>query len=262
MKCIVFVLYLEINNILPIKRLLSYGVSGLFNPCSNVCTQPNAGLSFSVGSLRRKGLRAAADGAAVKNLRAAGAIPLLVSNTPEFCTSWESNNYITGRTLNPHDSRRTAGGSSGGEGALVGAGASLFGVGSDVAGSIRVPAMFNGVFGHKPTAGVISLDGHFPNSPEKGFNQYLTVGPICRYAKDLPTLMHVMAGAENAPKLRLDEPCATKDIRIFYMEDAGFSLVDVPAQAEIKVYMRQAVHHFKRNGLITKQVSCLANDDM
>lgn len=188
-------------------------------------------------------------------MRAAGAIPLLVSNTPEFCTSWESNNYITGRTLNPHDSRRTAGGSSGGEGALIGAGASLFGVASDVAGSIRIPAMFNGVFGHKPTGGVISLEGHFPMSPDARFGECLTIGPICRYARDLPTLVHVMAGAEGAAKLRLDEECLTKDIRVFYMEDAGFSMVDVPVQPEIKVYMQRAVEHFRRNGMSAKPVS-------
>lgn len=73
------------------------------------------GMSNSVGSFVRKGMVSLKDGECVSNLRSAGAIPLLVSNTPEFCTSWETNNYITGRTLNPHDSRRTAGGSSGGE---------------------------------------------------------------------------------------------------------------------------------------------------
>lgn len=68
-----------------------------------------------MGSLSRKGIVAAADGECVSNVRAAGGIPLLVSNTPEFCTSWETSNYITGRTLNPYDACRTSGGSSGGE---------------------------------------------------------------------------------------------------------------------------------------------------
>lgn len=204
--------------------------------------------------MQRRGIRATADGAAVANLRAAGAIPLLVSNTPEFCTSWESNNLLRGRTLNPHDARCTAGGSSGGEGALIGAGASLFGVASDVAGSIRIPAMFNGVFGHKPTGGVISLEGHFPMSTDPKLGEYLTVGPICRYAKDLATVVSVMAGPEGTARLRLNEECMTKDIRVFYMEDAGWSLVDVPVQPEIKLYMQRAVEHFKRNGLKTKRV--------
>lgn len=66
---------------------------------------------------------------------------------------FNSYNHISGRSLNPYDSSKTPGGSSGGEGALLGAGASVIGIGSDIAGSIRVPALFNGIFGHKPTAG-------------------------------------------------------------------------------------------------------------
>lgn len=99
------------------------------------------------------------------------------------------------------------------QGALIGCGASLFGIGSDIAGSIRVPAMFNGIFGHKPTGGLLSVEGHFPYSKDESFRNYLVVGPMCRYAKDLPTLMHIMAGP-NADKLRLNEPLYTKDIKV------------------------------------------------
>lgn len=73
---------------------------------------------------------------------------------------FNSYNHISGRSLNPYDSSKTPGGSSGGEGALLGAGASVFGIGSDIAGSIRVPAMFNGIFGHKPTAGKCLMDNN------------------------------------------------------------------------------------------------------
>lgn len=99
------------------------------------------------------------------------------------------------------------------QGALIGAGASIFGIGSDIAGSIRVPAMFNGIFGHKPTGTVVSVTGHFPSSADECFNKYLVIGPMCRYAKDLPTLVHIMAG-KNAYKLRLDEQLYTKDIKV------------------------------------------------
>lgn len=74
-----------------------------------------AGMSYSVGSLQRKGMKASEDGETVALLKAAGGIPLLVSNTPEYCTSWESSNLIIGRSLNPYDTRRSSGGSSGGE---------------------------------------------------------------------------------------------------------------------------------------------------
>ncbi|KAJ6638111.1 Fatty-acid amide hydrolase 2 [Pseudolycoriella hygida] len=205
-------------------------------------------MSYSVGSLTREGVKSTKDGDTIGHLRAAGGIPLLVSNTPEFCTSWETSNLITGRTLNPYNSRITPGGSSGGEGALIGAGASLFGIGSDIAGSIRVPAMFNGIFGHKPTGGVVSVNGHFPYSTDDAFQKYLVIGPMCRYAKDLPTLVHIMSGS-NASKLRLDEQLYTKDIKIFYMEDAGFSFIDVPVENSIKIAMWKALNHFKSNSL-------------
>lgn len=76
-----------------------------------------------------------------------------------------------------------------------------------------MPAMFNGIFGHKPTGGLLSVEGHFPYSKDGCFKNYLVVGPMCRYAKDLPTLMHIMAGP-NAEKLRLNEPLYTKDIKV------------------------------------------------
>lgn len=82
-----------------------------------------------------------------------------------------------------------------------------------MAGSIRIPAMFNGIFGHKPTGGLISITGHFPHSTDKKFSEFLVLGPMCRYAKDLPILLHIMAG-NNAIKLKLHEQVFTKDINV------------------------------------------------
>lgn len=239
-----------ISNMQTIWLIKTYPLLGVPFTVKESCSLKGA--LFTGGSLPRQGIRASRDGEAVALLKAAGCIPLLVSNTPEYCLSWESYNHITGRTLNPYDSRRTAGGSSGGEGALIAAGASLFGVGSDVAGSIRVPALFNGIFGHKPTADVISIDGHFPSSSDDKFRNFLTVGPMCRYSKDLPTLVHIMAGS-RAHKLRLDETVYTKDIKINYMEDFGFNVALVPVDEEIKISMYRAVQYFKDHGLQTER---------
>lgn len=186
-------------------------------------------MTFSVGHIPRKGMTALGDGETVAKIRSAGGIPLLVSNTPEFCSSWECSNLITGRSVNPYDRRRTCGGSSGGEvcsnarmkmyttfklilfliwlfriiqGALIGCGASLFGVGTDMAGSIRVPAQFNGIFGHKPTPRVVSMTGHYPYIEGEQFLDLAVMGPLCRYASDLPLLLEIMGGT-NAPQLRL-----------------------------------------------------------
>uniref|UniRef100_U5ELF6 Putative amidase n=1 Tax=Corethrella appendiculata TaxID=1370023 RepID=U5ELF6_9DIPT len=240
-----------VNSMPTIALLKTYPLLGVPFTVKESCSLK--GSLYTGGSLPRVGMRAAKDGDAVANLRGAGCIPLLVSNTPEFCMSWESYNHVTGRTLNPYDNRRTAGGSSGGEGALISSAGSIFGVGSDLAGSIRVPALFNGIFGHKPTGGVIPLNGHFPNCPDENFQQYLTIGPMCRYAKDLSTLMHVMSGS-NASKLKLDEIVYTKDIKIFYAEDIGFSLSSVPVDDEIKISILQAVKYFRKHGLPVDRV--------
>lgn len=211
------------------------------------------GMSHVGGSLPRIGTRATKDAAVVVRLKAAGAIPLLVSSTPEYCLSWECSSLVSGRTLNPYDASRTSGGSSGGEGALNGAAATPFGIGSDIAGSIRVPGMFNGIFGHKTTSGIVSLDGHFPSSTDENFNKFLTIGPMCRFAKDLPTLTSLMVDEKFHKLLRLDQPLHTKDIKIYYLTSAGFSACLWNVEHSIQMKMLEAVSHFKSNGLHCEQ---------
>jgi fatty acid amide hydrolase 2 len=138
----------------------------------------------------------------------------------------ESDNRVYGRTNNPYDPGRTAGGSSGGEGAVIAAGGSPFGLGADIGGSIRMPAFFNGVFGHKPTAGLIPNTGQFPTSRNLPF-RLLTTGPLCRRAEDLWPLIRIMAGPDG-----LDPSCVEhrlgelhevrpEKLRVFVVEDNG-----------------------------------------
>lgn len=167
-----------------------------------------------MGSVVRKSMKAPQDGDVVELVRAAGAIPLLVSATPEFCMSFETNTVLNGRCVNPFSLNRTAAGSSGGEGALNGCGATPFGVGSDISGSIRLPAMFCGVYGHKPTGGLTSVRGHYPYTlTDENFPNMLQIGPITRFARDLPLLLEIMAG-ENKHKLKLNEQVPLKDIKV------------------------------------------------
>lgn len=154
------------------------------------------GAPLTSGSIYRKDAVAVEDATAVGRVRAAGAIPLGVTNISEMCMWMESDNVIYGRTGNPYDPSRTCGGSSGGEGALIGAGASPFGVGADIGGSIRMPAFFCGVFGHKPTGGLVPMTGHTPE-PAAGAGRISTVGPLCRRAEDLMPLLRIMAGPDG-----------------------------------------------------------------
>jgi len=150
-------------------------------PCTVKESFALRGMPNSSGLVARRHVRASRDATAVGRLRAAGAIPMGVTNVSELCMWMETSNKVYGRTRNPYDPSRIVGGSSGGEGALIGAGASPFGRAADVGGSIRMPAFFNGVFGHKPTGGLIPNTGQFPCGANEA-GRYLTTGPIARRA--------------------------------------------------------------------------------
>jgi fatty acid amide hydrolase 2 len=161
-------------------------------PCSIKECFALTGMPQTSGLVARRSLRATEDAPAVARLRAAGAIPIGVTNTSELCMWMESNNRLYGRTRNPYDLGRIVGGSSGGEGAIVAASAAPFGLGSDIGGSIRMPAFFCGVFGHKPSPGLVPNTGQFPAVTEGG-NGLLATGPIARRAEDLWPLLQVLA---------------------------------------------------------------------
>ncbi|MBM4359989.1 MAG: amidase [Deltaproteobacteria bacterium] len=168
-------------------------------PCTIKEAFALTGMPNTSGLLARKGFLATCDAPAVAKLRAAGAIPLGVTNVSELCMWLESNNRVYGRSNNPYDPARTVGGSSGGEGAIVGAAASPFGLGSDVGGSIRLPAFFNGVFGHKPSSGWIDNGGQFPRATGVA-DRYLTTGPLCRRAMDLAPLLRILGPERELPE--------------------------------------------------------------
>ncbi len=134
------------------------------------------------------------DAVVVQRLRAAGAVVVGVTNVPEGGMWMETYNTAFGRTHNPWDLRRTPGGSSGGEAAAVASGAVPFGIGSDIGGSIRIPAAFCGIFGHKPSGFVVPNTGHWPDDPS--VSGYLCTGPMGRSAADLWAILQVIAGPD------------------------------------------------------------------
>ncbi|VVC89394.1 unnamed protein product [Leptidea sinapis] len=194
-----------------------------------------AGLSNAVGCVDWEGRRATSDGEAVARMRKAGGIPLLVSNTPELCLGWETTNLVTGTTNNPYCIARTSGGSSGGESALLGCGASVASVSSDIAGSIRIPAAFCGVFGHKPTPGLVPYEGHIPTLSDPLFPQYLSVGPQCRFAEDLSLLLRVMAG----PGALDETPVSCDKLR------AGHSLALIEVEPALRDVIERAALYLR-----------------
>lgn len=165
-------------------------------PCTIKESFAVAGLPNTSGLHHRRELRASENAIAVQRLVDAGAIPLGVTNVSEMTLWIESTNRVHGRTSNAYDARRTAGGSSGGEGSAIGSGFAPFGLGTDFGGSVRIPAFFNGVFGHKSTGCLVPHTGHFP-SPNADGSRLLGVGPLARRAEDLWPVVRAIAGPDG-----------------------------------------------------------------
>jgi amidase len=196
-----------------------HGVPLTIKSCIDV-----AGLRCEAGTRLRANVIAKEDAPLVQRLRAAGAIILGTTNCPELLMAWETDNLLCGRTDNPWDLSRTAGGSSGGESAAIASGCSAGGVGSDGGGSIREPAHFTGICGLKPTPGRIPATGHFPNSVGP-FALTGVVGPMARTVADLKLLFAAMQGPDigdpSAAPVPLRWPEEIKHLRVGYFEDDG-----------------------------------------
>lgn len=215
------------------------------------------GLHHSYGCSLRSEHRASSDADAVALLRKAGAIPLCVTNVSELGTWWESANAVYGQTNNPYDNRRTPGGSSGGEAALQAAAAVPLSLGSDTGGSIRTPAAFCGLFGHKPTPGLVSVRGSSIVDPPKGHVSLMTcLGPISRNAGDLiPALKSVLEAPARDDLLQLDKDVTMSKLRYFYL-DGGIGGPGVSrVSPEIRQGLMRVVYYLEDvYGIVAKPV--------
>ena len=166
--------------------------------------------SSGLAALKRRG--SVADAAVVAAARREGAVIWGKTNVPVMAADWQSYNALYGATNNPWDLTRTPGGSSGGAAAALATGVTALEIGSDIGGSLRVPASFCGVFSHKPTWGQVSQRGHVPPAPgtlaERDLN---VVGPMARSARDLRLLLSVINEGPLAAKA---PPPELKELRI------------------------------------------------
>ncbi len=201
-----------------------------------------AGHQVTAGSRVRPPDTCTGDAEAVRRLREAGAIVIARSNIPEFAMAGETDNPLFGRSANPLDADRTCGGSSGGEGVLVASGGSALGLGSDILGSIRIPAAFCGVVGFKPTSDAVSKAGSWPGGDDGLFvDSWLAAGPLARSVRDARLAYSVLAGRSMAsgqlpariltgPGLawRADQPCIEAAVRAARASLEGAGLVPDP----------------------------------
>ena len=212
-------------------------------------TIDTAGLRTTAGARIRAQHIPATDALAVARLKAAGAIILGKTNVPEMAVPYETDNLVFGRTNNPHDVARTAGGSSGGEAAAIAACLSPSGLGSDLSGSIRVPAHFCGIAGLKPTAGRVPMDGHTP-AASGVVSLGACIGPMARRVEDLSLLFRTLAEPTQFEAALADSFSALtreklRGVRVaFYTYDGRTSV-----SAEIRIAIEAAAETLADAGL-------------
>jgi Asp-tRNA(Asn)/Glu-tRNA(Gln) amidotransferase A subunit family amidase len=212
-----------------------------------------AGWPCPAGSLLRKNYVASQDAVLAARLKAAGAIVLGNTNTPEFLMAYETDNLVIGKTSNPWDLSRCSGGSSGGEAAAIAAGCSMGGVGSDGGGSIRVPAHFCGICGLKPTPGRIPATGHFP-AGVGAFAWIGVVGPMARTIADVRALFEVMAGPDPGDALSAAVPIRKVDDRQLKGLRVGILDCDAlgTAEEETNAAVTKAANNLAAQGFVVE----------
>jgi amidase len=216
-----------------------------------------AGYPCTWGMPVLKDSKALRNAAVVDRLLGAGAVLIGATNVPVNLSDWQSHNPIYGTTNNPWDLKRTPGGSSGGSAAAVAAGLGYISVGTDIGGSIRVPASFCGIYGHKPTLDLVSQQGHGPGgiSTPPGFSTLLAVaGPMARSANDLLAALKVLGGPEgwDAKAWKWELPPARgqelTEFRVGYVLDDPIA----PPAPDVRVVLEKALENLARAGVKLK----------
>ncbi len=225
-----------------------HGVPCTIKECFALTGMPNAS-----GMVSRKDLISKEDATAVARVRQAGAIPMGVTNTSELCMWYESYNKVYGRSNNPYNPGHIVGGSSGGEGAIIAAAGSPFGIGSDIGGSIRMPAFFNGVFGHKPTGTLVPATGQYPTAENEALT-YLATGPLARRAEDLMPILRIIAGPDGKDpytrEFKLGDPASVKisGLNVIAVPDNGAHKVS----ADLKAAQQKVADYLASKGAAVK----------
>lgn len=215
-------------------------------------TYATRGLRTTAGAAELADYIPEKDAVAVSLLRRAGAILLAKTNAATLAMDMQTTNVLFGTTNNPCDVTKTTGGSSGGCAAAVASHMSPLSFGSDLAGSIRLPAAYTGVWGLRPTHGVVSMQGHIPPKPDEtdGIKTMAVLGPLANSVGDLELALAVLAqsspeDATVAPlRPRSAEPVAMAGLKIAYAEELG----GMPVSAEIKQAIAQVVEALRAAG--------------
>jgi amidase len=208
------------------------------------------GMVTCVGDRALAGNIAKSNAVAVQRLLDAGAVIFGKTNVPLYMADLQSFNAVYGRTNNPWDVNRTSGGSSGGAAAALAAGLTPLELGSDLAGSIRTPAHFCGVYGHRPTFDLVPVRGHFIGSRTHTGVEFTAAGPMARTVEDLELGLSILAGPLSAANQRWDvtlprpRPQRLQDYRVgVWLDDES-----APLDASVKAVLASTVAQIKAAG--------------
>ncbi|GBM43400.1 Fatty-acid amide hydrolase 2-A [Araneus ventricosus] len=216
-------------------------------------------LRCTAGYKAFENVTATRDAPAIAMMKRAGAILITSTNIPELLANIGTVNKLHGTTCNPYNTNRTSGGSSGGESALIAAGGSVLGIGNDMAGSVRIPAHFTGIFSHKPTRGLIPNEGCFPfeklEEPSKPSNseisKHVSTGPMCRYAEDLIISMKSLSSTSGVT-LNFHEKVDFRKMKVCYLKEIRSPMVP-PVHKDIANALKKAVSYFENRYNITAE---------
>ncbi len=207
-----------------------------------------AGMRSTGGATELRDHVPTTDAPAIARLKAAGAIVFGKTNVPKWSGDSQTHNELFGTTRNPWDDSRSPGGSSGGPAVSVACGFSAFEIGTDIGGSIRMPAHFTGICGHKPSFGIVPSRGYLDHvgggSTEADIN---VVGPLARSVADLDLLLGVLSGADDhrSPGWRLELPPSQAETRLgVWLDDQG-----CPVDAEVLAILEAAVGLLEADGV-------------
>ncbi len=198
-----------------------------------------AGYPCTGGSFARENFHPEQDSTVAARLREAGAIILAKTNVPEYSSSYETDNAIFGCTRHPLDHARTPGGSTGGEAALLGADASIVGIGLDGGGSIRVPSHYCGIFGIRPTVGRVPDTGSWPETRDTGYRDLMCIGPMGRYVQDLALLLPIISGPDWIDPYAIPAPLG--DLRDVDVSQLRVGFYDYDGVARVSPETSEAV---------------------
>ncbi|OZI13705.1 amidase [Bacillaceae bacterium SAS-127] len=201
------------------------------------------------GLIHRKNQIEHEDAEIVAKLKEEGAIILGKTNTPTLCFCQETDNKLYGRTNNPWDESKTVGGSSGGEGALIAAGGSAVGIGSDIGGSIRFPSHFNGIIGFKPGKFQVSQEGHFPFVTHPFQERMIGIGPMGKSIRDMELLYSIIA----------QHPIKDKKLEEFNLEFLEKKL-DIPLSSETNQLLDQIETSLSENFSVQRSLPPFFNE--